>query len=177
LVRLCTGCLAAGPADRPGDAGAVAEAVAAYQAEVQERLRRAELEKAAAQARAEEAKTTVAAERRARRRTRALAAAVVALTLACGAWAWQRAQSTWQQAETARLAEADLAEAARLLEAEKLPAYAEALERAEGRLAGGGPSDLRRRAEELRDLLGVVRRLAEARQARAGGVRERPGGR
>jgi serine/threonine-protein kinase len=165
LVRLCKDCLAAEPADRPGDAGAVAQAVAAYQAGVAERLRRAELERAAAQARAAEARATAAAERRARRRALALTAAVVALTLAGGAWAWQRAQSAW-------LAEADLDEAARLLEAEKLPAYSAALERAEGRLGGGGPSGLRRRAEELRDLVGVVRRLEQARLTRATGVRE-----
>jgi Flp pilus assembly protein TadD len=169
LVRLCKGCLAAEPADRPGDAGAVAQAVAAYQAEVQQRLRRAELEKAAAEARATEARATAAAERRARRRMLALAAAVV---LAGGGWVWQRAQSAWQETERAQRTEADLDEAARLLEAEKLAAYSEALERAEGRLAGGGPPDLRRRAKELRDLLGVVRRLEQARLTRASGVRE-----
>jgi serine/threonine-protein kinase len=158
LVRLCKGCLAAGPAGRPGDAGEVARAVAAYQAGVQERLRRAELEKAAAEARA-------AGERKRRRLAVVLTAAVVALALGGSVWGWQYAKNT-------RSAEADLNEAARLLDAEMLPAYAEALERAEGRLGGGGPAELRRRAEELRDLLGVVRRLEQARLAQASGVRE-----
>jgi tetratricopeptide (TPR) repeat protein len=190
LVRLCKGCLAAAPADRPGDAGEVAQAVAAYRAEVQERLRRAELEKAAAQAREEEAKATAEAERRAaevekaaaaeakaaaearaageRKRRRlavVLTAAVVALALGGTAWAWQR----W---ESIRLTEADLDKAAQLLDAEQLPACREALKRAEGRLGGGGPAGLRQRAEELRDLLGVVRRLEQARLTRASGVRE-----
>jgi serine/threonine-protein kinase len=193
LVALAKACLAAEPEARPRDGGAVAVAVTAYRQAVQERLRRAELEKAAAEARAEAAKATAeaerraaesenaaaaearaaaAAERRARRRALALAAAVVGLTLAGGGWAWQRAQSAWRQEENNRLTETDLNEAARLLDAEQLPVCREALERAEGRLGGGGPADLRRRAEELRELLGVVRRLEQARLTRASGVRE-----
>jgi serine/threonine-protein kinase len=152
LVRLCKACLAAGPADRPGDAGAVARAVAAYQAGVQERLRAAELEKAAAEARA-------LGERKRRRLAVVLTAAVAALALGGSVWGWQYAKNI-------RLAEADLNEAAQMLDAEMLPAYSEALERAEGRLGGGGPAGLRRRAEELRDLLGVVRRLEQARLTR-----------
>jgi WD40 repeat protein len=54
LVRLARACLAAEAGQRPADAGAVAEVVAAYQAAVQERLRRAELERAAAEVRARE---------------------------------------------------------------------------------------------------------------------------
>jgi serine/threonine-protein kinase len=92
LVRLCKACLAAGPSDRPGDAGEVARAVAAYQAQVQERLRKAELGRAAAQARAEEAKATAVAERRARRRALALAAAVLLLVVGGGSVAWWRQQ-------------------------------------------------------------------------------------
>src|SRR5262249_46850514 len=72
LVRLAQACLAPRPQDRPGDAGAVAREVAAYQAGVRERLRAAELEAARATARA-------AAERKARRRTAGLAAAVLLL--------------------------------------------------------------------------------------------------
>src|SRR5262249_5561182 len=52
LVRLAKECLAADPTERPRDAGAVAAAVTAYQESVAERLRRAELERAAAEGRA-----------------------------------------------------------------------------------------------------------------------------
>jgi tetratricopeptide (TPR) repeat protein len=96
LVALCRECLASEREGRPRDAGVVAERLAAYQAEVQERLRRAELERVAAEMRAREeqaralveeertreALARVAAERRARRRLLGLAAAVVVFVLA-----------------------------------------------------------------------------------------------
>jgi hypothetical protein len=59
LIALAKGWLAEKVAERPRDAGHVADAVAAYQAGVADRLRRAELERTAAEARA-------AADRRAR---------------------------------------------------------------------------------------------------------------
>ena len=88
LVRLALSCLEFEPAKRPPDAGAVAQAVAAYRAGVEERARRAEVERAAAEARAEEAKAKARAERRARRLTVGLAAAVLLLAAAGGAVAW-----------------------------------------------------------------------------------------
>ena len=54
-MLLAKTCLAAEPADRPRDAGVAAASMTAYLAGVQERLRQAELERAAAQARAEDA--------------------------------------------------------------------------------------------------------------------------
>jgi tetratricopeptide (TPR) repeat protein len=81
LVVLCQECLAVQREGRPQDGRVVAERVQVYQAEVQERLRRAELERAAAAARLAEAKATAAAEHRARRRTRALAVTAVALVV------------------------------------------------------------------------------------------------
>jgi tetratricopeptide (TPR) repeat protein len=54
LVGLCRDCLASAREGRPRDAAQVAQRVAAYQAQVQERLRRAELERAAAVAKARE---------------------------------------------------------------------------------------------------------------------------
>src|SRR5205823_12702342 len=54
LVALARRCLAADPAARPADGKAVADAVAAYRAGVEERLREVEREKAAAEARAAE---------------------------------------------------------------------------------------------------------------------------
>ncbi len=88
VVALAKHCLAAQAAARPRDAGAVAAAVTAYQRSVQERLRRADLERAAEQARAEAAQARARAERRARRLTAALAAGVLITALACGAGVW-----------------------------------------------------------------------------------------
>jgi eukaryotic-like serine/threonine-protein kinase len=100
LVALAKTCLAPDKEGRPRDAGEVARAVAAYQAAVQERLRAAELERAAAEARAAEARAKAAAERRARRLTVGLAAAALLLVVGGGggAWAWQRQR---QQANNA----------------------------------------------------------------------------
>ena len=107
LTALCRACLSAQPESRPRDAGAVAKCVADYQADVQERLRQAELERVAAQTRAQEeqararveqerareALARVAAERRARQRLLALAGAVLLLLLVGVAGAW------WMQKE------------------------------------------------------------------------------
>src|SRR5262245_2885871 len=83
LLRLTKACLAAEPADRPRNAGAVAEGGKADLAEAQELLPAAERERAAAQARAEEARKTVATERRARRRM-VLAVALIVVLLVGG---------------------------------------------------------------------------------------------
>jgi Tfp pilus assembly protein PilF len=53
LVRLAKACLMPAPEQRPADGGAVAKAMSAYLAGVQERLRQAELGQARAEARAE----------------------------------------------------------------------------------------------------------------------------
>ena len=52
LVALCRACLSAEPRQRPRHAGVVAERLASYQAEVRERLRLAELERARAEVKA-----------------------------------------------------------------------------------------------------------------------------
>jgi serine/threonine-protein kinase len=75
LIDLAKGCLTMEPWERPRDAGQVAEAVAAYQNSVAERLRQAELSHAAEVARAEEARVTAEQERRARHEAQARAAA------------------------------------------------------------------------------------------------------
>jgi eukaryotic-like serine/threonine-protein kinase len=104
---LAKACLAPAPQDRPRDARAVAERVAAYLAGVQERLRRAELERASAQARAEEAGAKAAVERRARRLTIGLATAGLALALLVGGgWLWFKGQQ-----EQLRQADLELAAA------------------------------------------------------------------
>ena len=81
LIRLARHCLAPQPEDRPADAGAVATAVTAYLAGVQERLKEAEMARAAALVRAAE-------ERKRRRLAVALAAAVLVLVVAGGSGLW-----------------------------------------------------------------------------------------
>ena len=75
LVALCKHCLAFAPAERPRDAGAVADEVARLRAASEERARRAELERVQAEARALE---------RRRRRLAAAAAAVLACVVVGG---------------------------------------------------------------------------------------------
>jgi WD40 repeat protein/serine/threonine protein kinase len=74
LVTLTKRCLSNQPADRPGTAAALAEAVTAYQAGVQERLRRAELDRTEAEVKAKES-------RKRRRVAVALGSAVVLVLL------------------------------------------------------------------------------------------------
>jgi serine/threonine protein kinase len=89
LIALTKRCLAAEPWDRLRHAGEVAEQVTAYQNAVAERLRQAELAKAAEEARVIEARATAAQERKARRMTVALAATVfVVLSLGGGFGLW-----------------------------------------------------------------------------------------
>jgi tetratricopeptide (TPR) repeat protein len=108
LVRLAKACLAAEPADRPADGGAVTAAMTAYLAGVQERLRKAELERAAAQAKTK-------AGRRARKMTVALAATLLLAVTAVGAGAlWYQHDRAARAAEDARLAASRAAEEARL---------------------------------------------------------------
>jgi tetratricopeptide (TPR) repeat protein/tRNA A-37 threonylcarbamoyl transferase component Bud32 len=85
LRDLAKRCLAAERVARPSDAGVVAGELTAYLASAQERLRQAQLERAAAEARAQEAAAKAKAERRARRLTLALAAAVLLLLLGVAA--------------------------------------------------------------------------------------------
>ncbi len=66
LLALAKRCLRAKAAERPADGKAVADAVAAYQAGVEARLRKAETERAAASAKAEEARLRLAAEAQAK---------------------------------------------------------------------------------------------------------------
>ena len=91
LIAVCKRCLAPRPDDRFLDGTAVAWAVARYRADVEERLRRAERERAADEARALEEENTrrekeaKAAEARKRKRTQWALAATGVLLLAAGA--------------------------------------------------------------------------------------------
>ncbi len=87
LAALCARCLAPERDERPRDAGVVSEAIAAYLAGVQSRLRAAELAAVEAEARAEAEAKRFKAERQRRRATLALAASVIALAGLGGLWA------------------------------------------------------------------------------------------
>jgi serine/threonine-protein kinase len=103
LIGLARRCLAAEPSQRPRDGRAVAAAVATHLASVAERLRRSELDRAAAEART--------AEERKRRRLTVALAAVVLLAVAAAA-----AGGLWVQHDRA---EHDLREAGRLIEEDR----------------------------------------------------------
>jgi serine/threonine-protein kinase len=85
LLVLCRACLTPEREGRPCNAMLVAERVAMYQAGVQERLRKAELERAQAQVKADE-------ERKRRRLVMALATGVLLLVLVGGGGAWLQQQ-------------------------------------------------------------------------------------
>jgi serine/threonine-protein kinase len=104
LVRLAKACLTPDLAERPRHAGLVAEAVAAYQARVQERLRQAEVRQA-----------QVAEERKRRRLRLALAGSVVLLLVGAGGWYQQQQPAGALRQERAVAAvNAALAEATQL---------------------------------------------------------------
>jgi serine/threonine protein kinase/Tfp pilus assembly protein PilF len=108
LVALARNCLAPAREDRPADGAAVAQAVARYQADLQLRLKQAEMAKVAAEVKAGE-------ERKRRRVWLGLAAAVLLLVLgASGAAVWYQFDRGYRQAEAAgrrALAEAGVRQA------------------------------------------------------------------
>jgi serine/threonine-protein kinase len=173
LVALARRYLAAEPWDRPRNATVVATQIDAYLVSVQERLRRAELERAAAAARAkEEARTrrlaeAKAAEQRKRHRlTLALAAVVLALAVVGGSgaiWWWQERAATQREVEGA-LAEAQAHQAAGLWTEARV-----ALSQAEGRLGRGGPEALRAKVRQARLDADTVAALDENRFRRVEG--------
>ena len=100
LVALAKDCLAAEAEDRPRDAGVVAARTTAYLASVQEKLRRAELERV---------------EERGRRRLTTVAAAAVLLLgfVVGGGYAWVQRQRAERVARTARAVDDALTDVAR----------------------------------------------------------------
>src|SRR5262249_11617623 len=91
LRNLAKRCLTAKLDTRPANAGVVAKELTEYLASAQERLRKAELERTAAEARAHEAQAKAKAERRARRLTLGLAAA---LLIGTSVASWQAVAAT-----------------------------------------------------------------------------------
>jgi serine/threonine-protein kinase len=166
-VDLCRDCLAAEREGRPRHAGVVAERLASYQAEVRERLRQAELERARAEVQA--------LWERKRRRLRVVLALAALLLLAGGAAVWWRGhqrQVEDKQSAALRQAKAD-GEAAQVIEeARRLgeQARAEPLNAAgydkavlaaakAGEVARGASEAVQRQAETLH---GELQREAEA---------------
>jgi eukaryotic-like serine/threonine-protein kinase len=160
LKELCRECLSPNREDRPGDADAVAQRVAAYQKGVQERLRKAELDRVAIDIRAQEEKkqalvkqelverelARAKAERRAMRRLLALTVAVLLLVAGgAGVFWWQkrseefarrqkeqidRQQASVDNSVTAALAQAELLERQGLADPLQIDKYHEARESA-----------------------------------------------
>jgi serine/threonine-protein kinase len=171
LLRLAKACLAPEPRDRPTDGSAVAAVITAYRAGVAERLRRAEIERAAAEARARE-------ERRRRRAQLALAGALVLLVAlgASGGWyirqqhlqheaelARQETERVRRGAERARAIERGLGELAQERQKPR-PDWNRAeqlLQRVEGRLEQGDSDELNQRVHAVREDLARVRRDRE----------------
>jgi tetratricopeptide (TPR) repeat protein len=174
LIALGKKCLLPNPEDRPTDAKAVADAVAAYRANVDERLRQAERERAAAEARAteeantrREAEARYAEQRKRRRVQLALAASLVLLLTAAAAFAWWEDRRTtslrldeqqrWSRNREAAAGFLDQTEAA--LRGGDTERAREMLDQAEKRLAEGNSDDLRERVERCRVDLKMLRQL------------------
>jgi serine/threonine-protein kinase len=154
LIGLVKHCLAAEPWQRPRDASAVAEALAGYLGSVADRLRQAELQRAAAEARAAE-------ERRRRRVTMGLATAVLALVVVGGSAGW-----LWRSriAERNQDVESSLALARVFREQARWKDARDALERAEQRLGAAGPEEIRRRLQQDQSNLQFAEHLDRIRQ-------------
>jgi serine/threonine-protein kinase len=164
LVALVKECLNPDRSKRPRDAGVVAERVGSYLAAVQERLRKAERDRAAAQTRAVE-------EGKRRRLTLTMSVAILFVVLAGGAillWyqqdrAVRLAEAARREVEIERDASLALQEAANRQEKGEYAEATAALRKAEGLLAGGGPDPLRCRVTEMRRDLEMLAALGKIR--------------
>jgi serine/threonine-protein kinase len=128
LVALARACLTADAARRPRHAGEVATATACYLEGVQERLRRAEQEQAAAQVKAVEG-------RKRQRVWLTLAAVIVAaLTTGVGAWLWLNEQRATARAELT----STLEQSRQLMAGGNIAEAMAAVQKAKGLLAAAG---------------------------------------
>jgi tetratricopeptide (TPR) repeat protein len=165
LIALCKRCLDPDRDARPLNAGEVAGAASAHVAAVEERLRRAERDRAAAEARAaEEVNTRRVAEekaseqRRRRRAQRALAVCIGLLLLGVGAAAWwydrqageRRADALRRQIEDQERAREDARRAA--AEQERLARNGQAIESLLGQCEDALRNDDTDRAANALDL-------------------------
>ncbi len=161
LVALARACLADDPRARPANAGVVSSRMEAYRAGVRDRLHRAEIERAAAEARSDEAKAKAAAERRARRMGLGLTAAILLVAGLLAFAGWRHRAQLWHARErsAALLARGDFiaAQAGGLADEEAaLDRLREALALADQALeaAHGADGEARRQASEARSRLG-----------------------
>ena len=162
LASICKRCLARDLDARPRDAGEVASMLAAHLATVDQRLRRAEHDRAAADVRA--------AEQRKRRHWQAAAGIAGFLILAfigAGAW-WADRQASEREKDRAVAAERDRHEAAgaltsaeKALSARDLTTAELAMVQAVARVGAGSPPELRSRMESTSRDRDLVRDLRE----------------
>jgi tetratricopeptide (TPR) repeat protein/tRNA A-37 threonylcarbamoyl transferase component Bud32 len=146
LRSLARRCLAAERSVRPPDADILAQEITTYLASAQERLRRAELERAAAEARVKEAGAKARAERRVVQLALALAAA---LLLGTGIAAWQAIAATRaKESALAAKTDAEKKEADTLALVNFLQDRIIAPAQPKGRYGGMGPDVTLRKALE-----------------------------
>jgi serine/threonine-protein kinase len=143
LVQLCLSCLAFQPSERPRDAAAVARAVAAYRAGVEERLRQAEIARAQTEVMRRE-------ERKRRRVLLALAGAVLVFLTAAGFAGWW-----WQRDRDARLSQTRAEVSPALSRAEQLREEARATK-------GAGVAEGEKREALLRQAAAAVEQAESA---------------
>jgi tetratricopeptide (TPR) repeat protein/tRNA A-37 threonylcarbamoyl transferase component Bud32 len=171
LIALAKDCLAVERDARPIDAGAVSNALALYQADVEERLRKAQVERAAAQVK-------VAEERKRRKLAIALASAllvVVVLGAAAGLWvqyveAERRANRAQLMGEQRQAVEAALEKIAGLMKEGRWKEAQAVLDQARERLGDSGPADLIERVQCNQADLALTIRLNTIRQNRSAWV-------
>jgi tetratricopeptide (TPR) repeat protein len=179
LVALARACLAAEPDERPRHAGAVAHAVGAYLAGVQQRLRQAELERARAEVQLTEerrqAEVQAVEQRKRQRLWLALAGSVLVLLGGLGGgWLYLHGQRVEAWAQRARRADrarqgiqAALTQTAGLLARARWAEAEALLAQARGRLAEADDPDLAERLRRADRELSLARQLDRVRQEKA----------
>jgi tetratricopeptide (TPR) repeat protein len=166
LVALCRNCLSPSPVDRPKDGQAVAGALTAYLDGVQERLRRAELDRVRMAGEKVAADLRLAEQRRRVRLTLTLAGMAVLLVLG-GAVIWVQAQKTWDQQERNADAVAGLLDQVAVALPERDPARARVLlAEADKRAEEGGAERWSERRGRLHEDLKVLEALDKVDQSR-----------
>jgi tetratricopeptide (TPR) repeat protein len=178
LVALCKRCLAKEPGDRPNDAGELVEQLATYRAGVEDRLRKAETERATAEARAaaEEERRRAADERTVEQRRRfrlrlALAMAAMVILVGVGGVAWWR----HEKAAQTRAGVTSALEQAVVLRKQYRFSEAENLLKTAGELAASNARDMIPPVEQARADLALVVKLDDIRMKRSTWITEPDG--
>jgi tetratricopeptide (TPR) repeat protein len=163
LVALCKRCLAFEPADRPADAGAVAQAVAGLRAAADERARQAELERVRVEGEQATARARTA-ERRKRRRlyvggAALVAGVIIAALVALAAVKSHQSAQLQLERDAARKAEdearsnRDEADRQRKLAQARLETAVDAVERMMVRVAGANWANRPELQQDRREVL------------------------